>query len=95
MSAYFVAHFVVKDQAKLATYAQAAAPIMASFGGELLFKGVPKKVFTGTDPLPGTAVFRFPDQDKLNAFYESPEYQALTSAREAGANMVLSAFEAA
>ncbi|MFD2205742.1 DUF1330 domain-containing protein [Kiloniella antarctica] len=95
MSAYFVAHFVVKDPAKLATYSQAAAPIIASFDGELLFKGGADGVLTGKDALPGTAVFRFPSQDKLNAFYHSPEYQSLTSAREAGADMVLSAFEAA
>ncbi|WP_417432055.1 DUF1330 domain-containing protein [Kiloniella sp.] len=95
MSAYFVAHFDVKDPAKLATYSKAAAPIIAAFGGELLFKGGADKVLIGTDPLPSTAVFRFPDQNKLNAFYQSPEYQALTSAREAGANMVLSAFDAA
>lgn len=95
MSAYLVARFAVKDPAKLAAYSQAAAPVIASFGGELLFKGGADGVLTGTDGLPGTAVFRFPSHDKLKAFYNSSEYQALTSAREAGADMVLSAFTAA
>ncbi|WP_419904986.1 DUF1330 domain-containing protein [Kiloniella sp.] len=95
MSAYLVAHFAVKDPTRMAAYSQAAGPVIASFGGKLLFKGGVDGVLTGTDALPGTAVFQFPDQDKLNEFYNSSEYQALTSAREAGAEMVLSAFAAA
>ncbi len=91
MSAYLVARFTIKDAEALAAYSQKAGPIIASFGGELLFNGGEDKILTGEDPLPGIAVFRFPDPEKLDAFYASDAYQALKPAREAGAEMVLSA----
>jgi uncharacterized protein (DUF1330 family) len=89
--AYFVARFNIKDAAALAAYSQEAAPIIASFGGSLLFKGGPDQVLTETDPLSHMAVFSFPDATKLDAFYKSDAYSALKPARESGADMVLSA----
>ncbi len=91
MPAYFVARFAIKDAVSLGAYSKEAAPIIASFGGELLFKGGADQILTGQDPLPSIAVFRFADQMKLDAFYASDAYQALKPAREAGAKMVLSA----
>ena len=91
MSAYFVARFAIKDPTLLAAYSSKAAPIIKSFGGELLFKGGADQILTGESSFPGIAVFRFPDHNKLDAFYTSDAYQALKSAREAGAEMVLSA----
>ncbi|MBL4596479.1 MAG: DUF1330 domain-containing protein [Robiginitomaculum sp.] len=91
MPAYFVARFAIIDSVSLAAYSKKATPIIASFGGELLFKGGADQILTGNDPLPGIAVFQFPDQEKLDAFYASESYRALKSAREAGAEMVLSA----
>ncbi len=91
MPAYFVARFIIKDAAALAAYSKKAGPIIASFGGELLFKGGAEQILTGEMSLPNIAVFQFPDQKKLDAFYASDAYRALKSAREAGADMVLSA----
>lgn len=91
MPTYFVARFAIKDAEALAAYSKKAGPIIASFGGELLFKGGADKILTGTDALPGIAVFQFPTREKLDAFYTSDAYKALKSAREAGAQMVLSA----
>ncbi len=91
MTAYFVARFTIKDAAALATYSKKAGPIIASFGGELLFKGSADHVLVGEMPLCNIAVFQFPTSEKLDAFYTSEAYQALKSAREAGADMVLSA----
>lgn len=91
MSAYFAARFNVKDASLLADYSKQAAPIIASFGGELLFKGGADTILTGETTMPGIAVFKFPSQEKLDEFYNSDAYTALKPAREAGANMVLSA----
>jgi uncharacterized protein (DUF1330 family) len=91
MSAYFVARFAIRDSTLLAAYSKKAGPVIASFGGELLFKGGEDMILTGQDPLPGLAVFRFPDQQSLDLFYNSDAYRALKPAREAGAEMVLSA----
>ncbi len=91
MPAYFVARFTIKDAKALAAYSKKAGPIIACFGGELLFKGGEDQVLTGEITLANIAVFQFPTQEKLDAFYTSDAYQALKSTREAGANMVLSA----
>ncbi len=91
MPAYFVARFVTKDAVALAAYSKKAGPIIASFGGALLFKGGADQILVGEYPLPNIAVFQFPNQEKLDAFYTSEAYQALRPAREAGAEMVLSA----
>jgi len=90
MPAYFVARFTIKDAVALAAYSKQAGPIIASFGGELLFKGGADQILTGEIALSNIAVFQFPSQEKLDAFYTSDAYQALKSAREAGADMVLS-----
>lgn len=90
MSAYFAARFSVKDANLLAEYSKQAAPIIASFGGELLFKGGADTILTGETAMPGIAVFKFPSAEKLGEFYNSEAYKALKSAREAGADMVLS-----
>ena len=90
MSAYFVARFTVKDGGALGAYSKAAAPIIASFGGELLFKCDAAEALAGEPPHSGIAVFQFPDQNTLNEFYHSDAYQALTETRQAGADMVLS-----
>lgn len=91
MSAYLVARFEVKDPDALGDYSQHAAPIIKAHGGALLFKGGSEGNLTGSDPLPKIAVFEFPDRAALDAFYASAEYQALTTQREKGAEMVLSA----
>jgi uncharacterized protein (DUF1330 family) len=95
MSAYLVARFTVKDGAALGTYSKAAAPIISSFGGELLFKCNAADALAGEPPLPGIAVFRFPDRTALKEFYNSGAYQALTEMRQAGADMMLSGHFAA
>ncbi len=90
MTAYFAARFAVKDANLLADYSKQAAPIIASFGGKLLFKGGADTILTGDTQMPGIAVFEFPSQAKLDEFYNSPAYVALKPAREAGADMILS-----
>ncbi len=95
MSAYFTARLKVKDSDALSEYSKAAAPIIAKFGGKLLFKGGADDVLIGDMPLLNIAVFEFPDEAAVQTFFHSPEYQSLTSMREKGAEMVLSVHKAA
>ena len=90
MPAYLVARFTVKNSGILGAYSKAAAPIIASFGGELLFKCDTAETLTGESQYSGIAVFRFPDKNTLNDFYHSDAYQALTDKRREGADMILS-----
>jgi len=90
MPAYFAARFAIKDADLLAAYSKKAAPVIAEYGGKLLFKGGGDLIVTGETAMPGIAVFEFPDQTSLENFYNSDAYSALKQARQAGADMVLS-----
>jgi uncharacterized protein (DUF1330 family) len=91
--AYFVARFNIKDAAALAACSQEAAPIIASFGGSLLFKGGPDQVLTETDPLSHMAVFSFPDATKLDVNQEPiwcfPLIRKLTRARPNSIGLII------
>lgn len=90
MAAYLAARLRVKNPDALASYSKRAATIVGKFGGKLLFKGGADDILIGAIDLPNLAVFEFPDQDAITAFYNSDAYQALAAIREEGADMVLS-----
>lgn len=92
MTAYFVAQFTVKDPTVLASYSQKAGPVIASYGGELLFKSPSGEALDGQNPHKGIAVFRFPDQEALKSCHNSDEYQALVTERREGAEMMITAY---
>ena len=95
MTAYFTARLRVKNPDVLADYSKAAAPIIARFGGKLLFKGVVDDVLFGETPQPILVVFEFPDEGTVQKFYHSAEYQEIASIRNEGAEMVLAIHKAA
>ena len=92
MSAYFVAQFTVKDPAVLASYSRKAGPVIASYGGELLFKSPSGEALDGENPHNGIAVFRFPSEEALRSCHDSDGYQALTEERRKGAEMIITGY---
>ena len=92
MIAYFVAQFTVKDKDIFASYAQKAGPIIASFGGELLFKSLEGETLEGNNPHKGIVVFTFQDQETLKKWHDSPEYQSLVEGRRQAADMVFTGY---
>ncbi len=95
MTAYLVAQFTVKDKETLGSYSGKAGPVIASFGGELVFKSMSGEALDGENPHKGIAVFSFPDQETLKKFHDSAEYQALVEERRRGADMVFTGYTAA
>ena len=95
MTAYFVAQFTVLNKEALVSYSGKAGPVIASFGGSLIFKSMAGETLNGDNPHKGIAVFSFPDQETLKRCHDSAEYQALVEERRQGADMVLSGYEAA
>jgi uncharacterized protein (DUF1330 family) len=74
---YWIASYhTVLDPAVQAKYAEAATPVLLSFGARFLARGMPAKVFEG-----GVAqrcvVIEFPSVEQAIAAYESPAYQAV------------------
>lgn len=95
MTAYFVAQFTVKDPTALASYSQKAGPVIASFGGELLFKSTAGDALEGSNPHKAIAVFRFPSHEALRDCHASDDYQALIAERKTGADMTITGYSMA
>lgn len=92
MTAYFVAQFTVKDPATLSSYSQKAGPVIASYGGELLFKSTAGEALDGSNPNKGIAVFRFPSDEAMRSCHDSDAYQTLVQERRIGAEMIITGY---
>lgn len=94
MSAFVIATVTVKDQAKFKEYGAKAGPTLSRYGGELLIHGSHvRSLHGGSDHTVG-AVLGFPDRESLQAWYDSPEYQALIDLRSEGADVMFAAYDA-
>ena len=87
MTAYVVVHATVKNAEKLAEYGAAAAPTVASFGGEFVCRGA-SEVLAGANPHGVMVILKFPDRATATAWYNSPAYQAAIPARTEGMDSV-------
>lgn len=94
MSAIFVSRIKVRDPEQMKAYGAAAAPTVAARGGEVLARGIFAEALLGTGAPHATGVIRFPDLASVHAWFSSPEYQALTSLREAAGEMEFFIYEA-
>ena len=81
MSACVIGHITVRDEDKWAQYRAQVPATLAPWGAELLFRGQRADILAGNHAHLDTVVIRFPDADTVDAWYNSPEYQALISAR--------------
>jgi uncharacterized protein (DUF1330 family) len=80
MSAYVIVEITDKDEAAKTRYAQAAGPVVESFGGKFVARG-PVTVLHGAGALERGLVIEFADRDAAVQWYESAEYQALIEVR--------------
>ena len=83
MPAYFIAEHIVTDDAKFLEFVTKARPVMAKHSGRYLTKTSTHKMPEGGHWRPDSVfIVEFPDMDTLDAFYNSPEFQALTALRK-------------
>lgn len=94
MTAYFVAQFTVKNADTLASYSKKAGPVIASHGGEVIFKSASGEALDGVNPHKGIAVFAFPSEQAMKECHASRDYQSLVNERRQGADMVISGYVA-
>jgi uncharacterized protein (DUF1330 family) len=75
MTAYWINTFrSVRDEERLAAYAELAGPAMLAGGGRFLARGTPAAAFeAGT--LQRTTVIEFPSVEAAVSTYRSPAYQ--------------------
>ena len=92
MSACVIGHITVKDEEKWAQYRAQVPATLAPWGAELLFRGQRADILAGNHAHLDTVVIRFPDADTVDAWYNSPEYQALIPLRQQAADLDLVVF---
>ena len=92
MSACVIGHITVRDEEKWAQYRAQVPATLAPWGAELLFRGQRAGILAGNHDHLDTVVIRFPDADAVDAWYSSPEYQALIPLRESAAEIDLVVF---
>ncbi len=82
MSAYLVCRVEIRDLEAYSKYTALTPDIIARHGGRFLVRGGDIQTLEG-EPFEGRLVIvEFPDTAAVNAFYNSPEYQAAKAIRE-------------
>ena len=90
--AYLIGHITIKDPLKWAEYKAAVPATLVPWGGEVVFRGSVVRVLAGSHPHGDAVVIRFPDEASLQAWHDSPAYQALLPLRTAASDGVLIAY---
>ena len=81
MPVYFVAQYVVNDAKKYWDYAKAAGPVIQKAGGKTIAFDVGSKTVEGKPPGPQTVILEFENEEALNGWYHSKEYQDVIGGR--------------
>lgn len=93
MPAYLVGLIRVTDPAQWQRYVDRVGATFPPRGGKLLWRGIKVADLARSAHGERIVVAEFADQAALRAWHDSPEYQALVALREAGAEVVLTAYE--
>ncbi len=84
----------VESTEKMQEYIEAAAPLMKEYGAEVVVRGDYIKSILGGAKLPHIAgVFRFPDMETAEQFYNSDGYKALIPLRDKAGEMAFNFYE--
>ena len=81
MPAYFVAQYVVNDLAKYRNYQKGAGPAIEKYGGKLVAFDVAARTIEAKPPAPQTVILEYKDDEALNRWNNSEEYQAVVNGR--------------
>lgn len=92
--AYVIGHITVKNADKWAEYRSQVPGTLAPWGAELVFRGGNPGVLAGQHGHSDTVVIRFPDRAAVEAWYNSPAYQALIPLRSEAADLDLICYDA-
>jgi uncharacterized protein (DUF1330 family) len=93
MSAYIFASIEITDPEGFEEYRQRVPAIIAAYGGRYLVRGGAIRELEGHKPASRLVILEFADMARLEAFYNSAEYQTLLAIRQAAARSTLLAIE--
>lgn len=83
MSSYFVALLDITDPVVYERYLTGFDAVFRRYRGQVVAVDDAPRVLEGEWPASRTVLIRFPDDEALLEWYESPEYQALARYRQA------------
>jgi uncharacterized protein (DUF1330 family) len=81
MTAYVIAQLTVTDPEGFEAYRAAVPEVIKAHGGRYLVRGGAISNLEGELERPRVIVLEFPDKAAAEAFYNSPEYQAILPLR--------------
>ena len=85
MAAYVIANNEVLDQAKFQEYARAVPATAEKYGGRFLVRGGTAHVLEGDMQPHRVVIIEFPSVQQAQAWWSSPEYEAIKPLRHAAA----------
>ena len=94
MPAFVVGEVRVNDPAVWQEYVERVGSTFGPHGGKVLFRGRKCAALNRDAHGESIVVIEFPDVQAAHRWHESPEYQALVARRDAGADVVLTVYEA-
>ncbi|MDQ6900057.1 MAG: DUF1330 domain-containing protein [Candidatus Dormibacteraeota bacterium] len=83
MGARLLANVRVTNAEAYAEYTRQVPATLKPHGGRFLVRGGPGEVVEGDFSLQRLVIIEFPDRDRLEAWYLSPEYQTILPLRQA------------
>lgn len=93
MPAYIIGTIRVLDPDAWQRYVERVGATFAPFGGRIIFRGARAASLSREAHGERVVVGEFPDMEALRRWHDSPEYRALIALREAGAEVVLTAYQ--
>ena len=93
MPAFIIGTIRVTDAEAWQDYVQRVGATFERHGGRVLLRGAITRELAGQPHGDRVVVAEFADLDALMRWHESPEYQSLIALRDAGAEVVLTAYQ--
>ena len=85
MTAYWISIYKeIRDDAKVAAYAELAGPALRAAGGTFVARGVPEQTYEAGENT-RTVVIEFDSVEAARAAHDSPAYQEALAALDGGA----------
>lgn len=85
MAVYVIGDIDVQDSSAYERYKSEVPALIRKHGGEYLARGGECQVLEGDWQPTRLVLFRFPDRESVQAFFDDPEYQPLKSLRHRAA----------
>ena len=81
MSAYFIANVRINDEEEYQKYVEKVSGVFSKFNGKYLKVDDSPVVLEGSWDYTRVVLLEFPDEESLNKWYFSDEYQAIVKQR--------------